>query len=566
MLFADMRSVFLGFLLAASVTLLQSQDALYVPHGLADRYFQAMDIWNMPGRKVVLPNHANTGNRFYPRADVAERFFYGSGKADPNHFMNDYLSTDNPDRYEFLVASRRKAVGPFYKTPAQLLFWKDSGDAFMVNPVLNVQLQPGAANVLQQNTRGAEFRGNITSKLSFYSLITENQVFLPQFIDTIRRKYGVVPGEGFITPFKKTGADFLQARGYLTLRALKNRVRIQAGHDKMFIGNGIRSLILSDHSREFLHLRLHTSLGPFRYQNIFARLNGYTPNTGDRLQPIKYMAIHRASVQVTRNLELGLSEMVIFDRSDSSRQRGFDADYLNPVILYRAVEIHNGSRDNAMLAFDWKWNMLQRFQWYGQVMLDEFRLEFMRQRSGWWGNKYGLQTGLKYTVSKPQFGWLFVQAEWNRVRPYTYTHYLPLQSYTHYNQPLAHPLGSNFTEYVFALQYQPEVLPGLFLKLDVMLATRGLDSMNGKNYGNDIRLNYTTRAGNFNQRMHQGYATQNISNTQVTLSYMLRHNVFLDLRWLLRQTKHNRSGMEPGRAQMFTVGLRMNIEPRNYLQ
>jgi hypothetical protein len=99
-----------------------------------------------------------------------------------------------------------------------------------------------------------------------------------------------------------------------------------------------------------------------------------------------------------------------------------------------------------------------------------------------------------------------------------------------------------------------------------MLATRGLDSINGKNYGNDIRLNYTTRAGNFNQRMHQGYATQHISNTQVTLSYMVRHNVFLDLRWLLRQTKHNRAWMEPGREQMFTVGLRMNIEPRNYLQ
>jgi hypothetical protein len=47
---------------------------------------------------------------------------------------------------------------------------------------------------------------------------------------------------------------------------------------------------------------------------------------------------------------------------------------------------------------------------------------------------------------------------------------------------------------------------------------------------------------------------------------MVRHNVFLDLRWLLRQTKHNRAWMEPGREQMFTVGLRMNIEPRNYLQ
>jgi hypothetical protein len=561
-----MRFLYRCFLVLSPVSLLQGQDALYVPNGLADRYFQAMDIWNLPGREVPLPNHANTGNRFYPRQDIQSRFLYASGKADPNNFMNQYLSTDNPEWYDRLISSRRKAIGPFYKTPSQLLFWKDSGDAFMVNPVLNVQMQPGAKNIMQQNTRGAEFRGNITSNLSFYSLVTENQVFLPEFIDTIRRKYGVVPGEGFITPFKKNGADFLQARGYLTLRTLKNRVRVQAGHDKMFIGNGIRSLILSDHAREFLHLRLHTSLGPFRYQNIFARLNGFTPNTGNRLQPIKYLAIHRASVQVTRNLELGLSEMVIFDRSDSSRQRGFDADYLNPVILYRAVEIHNGSRDNALLAFDWKWNMFQRFQWYGQVMLDEFRLQYMREKTGWWGNKYGLQTGLKYTVAQAGLGWLFIQAEMNRVRPYTYTHYLPLQSYTHYNQPLAHPLGSNFIEYLFSIQYQPERIPGLFIKGDLMLAKRGLDAANGKNYGNDIRLNYDTRAGDFNQRMLQGYTAQNIQNAQLSVSYMLKHNLFLDTRFIFRKATHDNALVRDFTEKLFTLGIRLNIEPRSYLQ
>ncbi|MBU6324822.1 MAG: hypothetical protein KJS92_04980 [Bacteroidetes bacterium] len=561
-----MRAIAFCCFILVQGALLHAQGALFVPNGVADRYIQALDIWNIPGKQASGPMHANTGNRFYPRYDVLRLYSYGAGKADPDNFMQHYLVVDNPDWFEEQISSKRKSPGPFYRTPSQLLFWKDSGDAFMVNPVLNVQYQPGSRNAMQQNTRGAEFRGNITSGLSFYSLVTENQVFMPEFIDTIRRKYGVVPGEGFITPFKKRGADFLQARGYLSLSTLKDRVRVLAGHDKMFIGNGIRSLILSDHAREFLHLRFHTSLGPFRYQNIFARLNGYTPNTGNRLQPLKYMAIHRASVQVTPKLELALSEMVLFDRSDSSRHRGFDADYLNPVILYRAVEIHNGSRDNALLAFEWKWNFVNRFQWYGQVMLDEFRLQYMRQRSGWWGNKYGLQTGLKYTVSKTGFGWLFVQAEMNRVRPYTYTHYLPLQSYTHYNQPLAHPLGSNFREYLVSLQYQPEALPGLFVKCDIMLAKRGIDSLNGKNFGNDIRLNYNTRAGDFNQRMFQGYTVQQINNIQLLVSYMLKHNLFLDARLISRSAVHNKAWVANTKERIFTLGIRLNVEPRNYLQ
>lgn len=566
LLFAGMRQFAIGLCFLLQGVLLSAQCALYAPNGFTDRYIQSMDIWNLPGRQVQKPNHLNTGNRFFPRADVVRNLLYGIGKADPNHFMQHYLSTDNPDCLDMFMTSRMKGLGPFYRTPSQLLFWRDSGDALLVNPVLNVQYQPGAANAMQQNTRGAEFRGNITSGLSFYSLVTENQVFMPEFIDTIRRKYGVVPGEGFITPFKKRGADFLQARGYLSLSTLKDRVRVLAGHDKMFIGNGIRSLILSDHAREFLHLRLHTSLGPFRYQNIFARLNGFMPNTGNRLQPVKYLAIHRASVQVTPKLELALSEMVMFDRSDSSRQRGFDADYLNPVILYRAVEIHNGSRDNALLAFDWKWNFINRFQWYGQVMLDEFRLQYMRERSGWWGNKYGLQSGLKYTVSRPGFGWLFVQAELNRLRPYTYTHYLPLQSYTHYNQPLAHPLGSNFREYLLSIQYQPESLPGLFVKCDMMLAKRGMDSVNGKNFGNDIRLNYNTRAGEFNQRMFQGYTVQQVHNIQLLVSYMLKHNMFLDARFIARSTVHDKAWVANTKERMFTLGIRLNVEPRNYLQ
>jgi len=385
-------------------------------------------------------------------------------------------------------------------------------------------------------------------------------------MDTIRRAYGVLPGEGFITAFKKTGSDFLQARGYLSLNTLNDRVRVFAGHDKLFIGNGLRSLILSDHAKEFLHLRLHTSLGPFRYQNIFARLNGFVPNTGNRLQPVKYMAIHRASVQVTRNLELGLSEMVMFDRSDSSRRQAFDADYFNPVILYRAIEIHNGSRDNALLAFDWKWNIINRFQWYGQVLLDEFRLQYMRENTGWWANKYGIQTGIKYTVARQGFGWLFVQAEMNRVRPYTYSHYLPLQSYTHYNQPLAHPLGSNFREYLLSIQYQPERFSKLFVRMDLMLAKRGLDSLNGKNFGNDVRLNYNSRAGEFNQRMFQGYTAQNISNIQLMLSYMLRHNLFLDARLILRSEVHNKSWVQNNTDYYLTVGVRMNLDPRNYSQ
>ena len=41
-----------------------------------------------------------------------------------------------------------------------------------------------------------------------------------------------------------------------------------------------------------------------------------------------------------------------------------------------------------------------------------------------------------------------LQLETNIVRPYTYQHNDSIDNYSHYNQPLAHPLGANFAEVI----------------------------------------------------------------------------------------------------------------------
>ena len=49
---------------------------------------------------------------------------------------------------------------------------------------------------------------------------------------------------------------------------------------------------------------------------------------------------------------------------------------------------------------------------------------------------------------------LTMQMEYNFVRPYTYAHHNPQQNYGHYNQPLAHPLGANFSELLLMTNYK----------------------------------------------------------------------------------------------------------------
>ena len=65
---------------------------------------------------------------------------------------------------------------------------------------------------------------------------------------------------------------------------------------------------------------------------------------------------------------------------------------------------------------------------YGQLVLDEFRLEDFRAKNGAWRNKYGGQFGMKY-FDAFEFENLTLQSELNFARPYTYSHFNPSQNY-----------------------------------------------------------------------------------------------------------------------------------------
>ena len=73
---------------------------------------------------------------------------------------------------------------------------------------------------------------------------------------------------------------------------------------------------------------------------------------------------------------------------------------------------------------------------------------------GSWRNKQSVQFGIKYHELG---GWKnsTILAEMNIVRPYMYSHGNTNQNYMHLTQPLAHPLGSNFVEWILISAWQP---------------------------------------------------------------------------------------------------------------
>src|SRR5438477_369563 len=74
--------------------------------------------------------------------------------------------------------------------------------------------------------------------------------------------------------FKKNGNDFWDANGYITFNIIK-QIDLQFGHDKNFIGNGYRSLFLSDFSPNYLFAKINTRVWRLQYTNLFAKINPF---------------------------------------------------------------------------------------------------------------------------------------------------------------------------------------------------------------------------------------------------------------------------------------------------
>ena len=195
---------------------------------------------------------------------------------------------------------------------------------------------------------------------------------------------------------------------------------------------------------------------------------------------------------------------------------------------------------------------------YGQFVLDEFVLDNIKAGNGWWANKYGIQAGLKYFDA---FGVsnLDLQGETNIVRPYTYSHGTPNGNYSNYLQPIAHPLGANFKEFIGIARYQP--LPRLNLTGKLIYAKMGRDTT-GVNWGSDVNKLNTTREKDFGNSIGQGVKNTLLIGT-FTASWMLGHNIFIDASVVIRKSE-SPVAMFNTNSTITSVALRWNIPQRFY--
>lgn len=478
-----------------------------------------------------------------------------------NHNIQRALSvsgewSETADGMDGSEPSRKPILRYFYQYRPDLVHVHTDDFFLVVNPVIYAEYiqERGVGHWDYINTRGAELRGRILNKVGFYTMLADNQEKVVSYVGDWSEANEAFPGMDYYrNKGKMQNYDLFLARGYVDAGLLRDHVNITFGYDKNFQGDGIRSLFLSDFGAPATFLRLRSRLGRFSYQNLFLELTSDYEHSGDQQLKHKYAAIHQLGFRAARWLNIGIFESTLF-----AKENHFNAGYLIPVIGYHSLAHALGDDNKTSLGLNFKALVLHTLQFYGQAYFDQLKFNELGN-NGWWGNQFGIQLGGKYfdafTLSN-----LDLQGEMNWVRPFTYASADQVTDYTHYNQPLAHPYGAGFAEWIGTARYQP--LPDLYLSAKFIYALRGTDSSENLNYGNDIFKSYDSRIGDYGYNLAAGSQMKGIY-LNFNAAYELRPNIFLEAgaTYLRRELD---SGIRLPSSTSFYGGLRWNIARKEY--
>ena len=364
------------------------------------------------------------------------------------------LSKSERKFYLINISKSEKKPRNFFKWMYRSAFFEnllvvDTGKFYMtIDPLINVEMgkdsEDNSGQTLYKNTRGVIVRANVGEKFSFETSFYENQVVLPQYMDDYASSTGVIPGQGRWKAFKgNQGYDFASAATNVSYSPNKH-FNFQLGTGKNFVGDGYRSLLLSDASFNYPFWKIITTFGKndqFQYTKLNGSLSSVVRrdkgSTGEALFKRKTMSTHYLSWLATKWLNVGLFESTMWQTEDSLGTKPLQWQQFNPVIGVNTATTGFNDINHTVIGTNIKIKLPFKAVIYNQFVYDG-------------GSKYGYQFGAKY-FGIPN---LTLQVEYNSSAAYTYSSDTRLQAYSNYNEPLAHPLGAGFKEVIGIINYK----------------------------------------------------------------------------------------------------------------
>jgi hypothetical protein len=325
--------------------------------------------------------------------------------------------------------------------------------------------------------------------------------------------------------FKNDGYDYAMATGNISWGVCKY-FNVQVGSGKHFIGDGTRSLLLSDNSFNYPYAKFTGWALPnknIQYTVMYASLMNLTdggvitPVGTERLFQKKSMVIHHLAVKLMRQFEVSVFQGAIYEHADSLNKQHFNFWYWNPVMFASMANYGLKDTNNYVLGFTFRADLFRTVTLYGQFVADELG-QGNRAKTGW---QLGARYFNAFTVKH-----LHLRLEYNKVNRFTYAHEDALQSWTHYNQALAHPLGAGFDEVNATVYYK---FRDFFFSANYFVAHANVDTSYGNGgtniFKSDAVVNtvLTAPATVTTLDVHVGWMISYASNLNLSLGYKSRN-------------------------------------------
>ena len=397
-----------------------------------------------------------------------------------DHWRIPNQSLGNKD-YDFL-AQKEKYI--YY-------FSKESKMSLFLNLITEGELifnRNGAADKTNSASLvniGGELRGTIMNKVGFYVRGTNgiargdrNTAILKKELQ-YNFKFNEKPDENF----------FDETQAYVT--ADFDLIKLKLGRDRLKLGYGANKSILDNNSPLFDYLSFKIDYDFFNFSYIHGKLLGDATFIDDSISgsynfvPEKYFAYHRMGFDISPHFNFGFGEVVVYG------ERPLDLSYLVPFSFLKSVEHSNRDRDNTMLFFDYSNRSIPQTKIYFTLLIDD--ISFNKIGKGWWGNQTLFNIGVQ---SSPFYQSLPVdfKFEYLRIEPYTFTHRLSRNSFTHYGYSLSSSLQPNSELFFLGISYR--FTSRLTLAADFSYSNHGANFVNNdgtiNNVGGDIKLGHRT--------------------------------------------------------------------------
>ncbi|HVZ41259.1 MAG TPA: hypothetical protein VHI13_18410 [Candidatus Kapabacteria bacterium] len=409
-----------------------------------------------------------------------------------------------------------------------------------LEPVLDgdLRIDPDAHAKALIARGGLELRGTLLGHIGFSGRVTNGSVAGDSAI-AARDPHINRDGSFGITGF---GRDVSSGDGHI--RADFDNVALELGHERVQLGGGLSGSLLlgSDLPVNFDYLRFSVRFGRVAFTHIHASLLGEA--TGDSHGPYaeipsKYVAAHLLSFGPFAGLRFSIGESVIY------HGRPFDLGYINPLVFMKTQEQYLLDRDNANLYLAMTWAPFRRALVEGEILVDDLR--FSQIGKGFWNNKTAWRVALRTTAIGVD--WLDAAVSYTRLEPYVFTHFNPLNDYTHAGAILG---GGGLQPNSCLAELTLVATPAPWLHVQASAGfgehganTYGIDPVTGRdtvlvNVGGDVRQTHRAIVDNDHVTFLDGILEKSV-HLRLEAEYELRRNVYLRIAALRDRTTVNGS-------------------------